>query len=149
MALIEHPEQWQALERDRSLVPGAVEEVLRWASSTPYNRRTATLDIEIRGQRLRAGDKVVLWWASANRDEDVFEDPFRFDIRRSPNPHLAFGHGSHFCLGANLARLEIRLVLDAILDRFAAIELAGPMEWTRSNKHTGVRHMPVRLLRRR
>ena len=149
MALIEHPEQWQALERDRSLMPGAVEEVLRWASSTPYNRRTVTRDIEMRGQQLRAGDKVVLWWASANRDEDVFEDPFRFDIRRSPNPHLAFGHGSHFCLGANLARLEIRLVLDAILHRFAAIELAGPMEWTRSNKHTGVRHMPVRLLRRR
>ena len=88
---------------------------------------------------------MTLWWASANRDEAVFAEPFRFDVRRQPNPHLAFGHGVHFCLGACLARLEIRLVLEALLDRFDAIELAGPVEWTRSNKHTGVRHMPVRF----
>jgi cytochrome P450 len=142
-ALIDHTDQWQALQTDRALLATAVEEVLRWASSTPYNRRTATRAVTIRDQTIAAGDKVTLWWASANRDDDMFADPFRFDIRRTPNPHLAFGHGAHFCLGANLARLEIRLVFDALLDRFAAITLAGPVEWTRSNKHTGVRHMPV------
>jgi len=122
-----------------------VEEILRWASSTPYNRRTATREIVVRGETIRAGDKVTLWWSSANRDDGVFPDPFRFDVRRDPNPHLAFGDGTHFCLGANLARLEIRIVLDALLDRFAAVGLAGPIEWTRSNKHTGIRHMPVTL----
>jgi cytochrome P450 len=145
MALIEHADQWQALERERALLPSAVEEILRWASSTPYNRRTATRDVAVRGETVRAGDKVTLWWASANRDEAVFPDPFRFDVCRTPNPHLAFGHGAHFCLGAALARVEIRVVLDALLDRCQRIELIGPIEWTRSNKHTGVRHMPVTL----
>jgi len=148
-ALIEHPDQWRALQADRSLLASAVEEILRWASSTPYNRRTATRDVTIREETIRTGDKVTLWWASANRDEAVFSEPFRFDIRRTPNPHFAFGHGGHFCLGANLARMEIRLVFDALLDRFDAIALAGPIEWTRSNKHTGVRHMPVRFSPRR
>jgi len=147
-ALVAHPDQWRALQQDRSLVPRAVEEILRWASSTPYNRRTATRDVELRGQTIRAGDKVTLWWASANRDEDVFVEPFRFDVRRDPNPHLTFGHGSHFCLGANLARVEMRLVFEGLLDRFAEIALTGPIEWTRSNKHTGVRHMPVSFVRR-
>jgi cytochrome P450 len=145
LALMAHPEQWRALNADRTLLPGAVEEILRWASSTPYNRRTATRDMVVGGATIRAGDKVTLWWASANRDETVFAEPFRFDVRRSPNPHLAFGHGAHFCLGAALARIEIRVVLDALLDRFACIALDGPVEWTRSNKHTGVRHMPVLL----
>jgi cytochrome P450 len=146
LALAEHPEQWQALADDRSLLPSAADEMLRWASTTPYNRRTATVDTVVGGQRIAAGDKVTLWWASANRDEAVFADPFAFDIGRSPNPHLAFGHGSHFCLGSTLARTEIRLVLDALLERFAAIRPAGPVERTRSNKHTGVRHAPVALV---
>ncbi len=145
LALIEHPAAWRALVTERAWLPSAVEEILRWASSTPYNRRTATRDVELGGAAIRAGDKVTLWWASANRDEAVFADPFRFDVRRSPNPHLAFGHGTHFCLGATLARLEIRLVLEALFDRVAEVALAGPVEWTRSNKHTGVRHMPVTL----
>jgi cytochrome P450 len=144
-ALVEHPAAWRALEADPSLLPTAVEEILRWTSTTPYNRRTATRDLALRDQSIRAGDKVTLWWASANRDEDVFVDPFRFDVRRTPNPHLAFGDGTHFCLGASLARLEIRVVLDALLARCAGIELRGPIEWTRSNKHTGVRHMWVRM----
>jgi len=148
MALIERPQAWRALAADRSLLPTAVEEILRWASSTPYNRRTATRDVTLAGTTIRAGDKVTLWWASANRDEAVFAEPFRFDVRRQPNPHFAFGHGSHFCLGAALARLEIRLVLDGLLDRFDAIALNGRVEWTRSNKHTGVRHMPVVVQRR-
>jgi cytochrome P450 len=148
LAFTEAPGEWHRLQRDRTLLPAAVEEVLRWASSTAYNRRTATRDATLGGQTIRAGDKVTLWWTSANRDEAVFADPFRFDVGRHPNPHLAFGHGGHFCLGANLARLEIRIMLEELLDRFAAIELAGPVEWTRSNKHTGIRHMPVTLHRR-
>jgi cytochrome P450 len=148
LALMDRPEAWHALQNDRSLVPTAVEEMLRWASSTPYNRRTATRDIVVGGQRIRAGDKVTLWWASANRDERVFTDPYRFDITRSPNPHLAFGRGGHFCMGAALARMEMRVVLDALLDRVVSVELTGPVEYTRSNKHSGVRHMPV-LLRAR
>ena len=147
LALAARPEQWRLLERDRSLLPSAVEEVLRWASTTPYNRRTATTDTTLRDQEIRAGDKVTLWWASANYDEDVFvdPDPFTFDVTRKPNPHLAFGHGTHYCLGANLARTEIRLVLEAFLDRFDGLAPSGPIEHTRSNKHTGVRHAPVKL----
>ena len=147
-ALVEHPEQWRALREDRALVPRAVEEMLRWASSTPYNRRTATRDVTIGGTTIRAGDKVTLWWASANRDEAVFADPFRFDVRRDPNPHLTFGHGNHFCLGANLARVEMRLVFEGLLERFDEIALDGPIEFARSNKHTGVRHMPATFVRR-
>ena len=141
------PDQWEALRSDRALLPGAVEEMLRWASSTVYNRRTATEEVERHGQRIRPGDKVVLWWQAANFDERTFVDPLSFDIRRSPNPHLAFGAGSHFCLGANLARLEISLVFDGLLDRVEAIESAGPVERTRSNKHAGFRHSPVRFRR--
>lgn len=143
--LAEQPEQWDLLRDEPVLVPGAVEEMLRWASSTPYNRRTATRDVEVGGGRISAGDKVTLWWASANRDEQVFEDPFRFDVRRDPNPHLAFGHGAHFCLGARLARMEVRLLLEELLASGARITSCGPIEWTRSNKHTGVRHLPARL----
>ncbi|WP_327142337.1 cytochrome P450 [Nocardia sp. NBC_01327] len=144
-ALIERPDVWRRLREDRTLVDGAVEEMLRWASSTPYNRRTATRDHTLGGQRIRAGDKVTLWWASANRDAEVFTDPHRFDIERRPNPHLAFGRGGHFCLGSALARMEMRVVFTALLDQVGTAELTGPIEHTRSNKHTGVRHMPVRL----
>jgi cytochrome P450 len=142
-ALIEHPEQWDLLRHDRSVCPGAVEEILRWSSPTLYNRRTATCDVEVAGQKIRAGDKVTLWWASANRDEDVFDDPFRFDVLRSPNPHLAFGHRSHFCLGANLARLEIRIMLEELLARFDRLALDAPIERFRTNKHAGVKHVYV------
>jgi cytochrome P450 len=148
LALIERPEAWAALQADRALLPNAIEEMLRWASSTTYNRRTATADATLDGVAIAAGDKVTLWWGSANYDERAFPDPFRFDIRRSPNRHLAFGHGSHFCLGAGLARVEMRVVLDELLDQATAVESTGPVEWVRSNKHTGLRHMPVRLLPR-
>jgi len=146
-ALIEHPEQWALLRSDGSLLPGAVEEILRWSSPTLYNRRTATADTEVAGCRIRRGDKVTLWWVSANRDEDVFNDPFLFDVRRSPNPHLAFGYRSHFCLGANLARMEIRIMLEELLARFADFSLDGPIERFRTNKHAGVKHMPVTFRR--
>jgi cytochrome P450 len=148
MALIDNPPQWAALRDDNSLLPSAVEEILRWASSTTYNRRTATRTIALREHTIEAGEKVTLWWASANRDEDVFADPSQFDVRRDPNPHVAFGHGTHFCLGANLARLEIRLMLEALLDQVERIEPDGPVEWMRTNKHNGVRHMPVELVAR-
>ena len=95
-----------------------------------------------------AGDKVAFWEASANRDERVFAEAMRFDIRRKPNPHVGFGHGVHHCLGANLARLEMTVIFEEVLRRFERFELAGPVEWTRSNKHTGIRHMPIRFRRR-
>ena len=143
LALLDVPDQLEALRADRSLLPGAVEEILRWTTPDPYNRRTTTVETELGGHHLDAGQKVLIWWASANRDEEVFDEPFHFDVRRDPNPHLAFGHGTHFCLGANLARVEIRVVLDLVLDRLDDITLTGPVEWVRSNKHTGLRHMPI------
>ena len=143
LALMDSPDDWDDLRGDRSLLPGAVEEMLRWASSTIYNRRTATRDVELHEQMIRAGDKVVLWWQAANFDERVFTDPHRFDVRRRPNPHLSFGIGSHFCLGANLARLEISLVFDGLLDRVERPTPSGPAERTRSNKHAGFRHAPI------
>jgi cytochrome P450 len=147
-ALIEHPGEWARLQADPGLVPGAVEEILRWSSATLYNRRTATRDVEIGGHRIRAGDKVTLWWASANRDEEVFAEPFRFDVGRTPNPHLAFGYRSHFCLGANLARMEVRIMLEELLGRFEGFRSDGPIERFRTNKHAGVKHMPVTFRRR-
>ncbi len=145
LALAERPDQWQALRDDRTMVTTAVEEIVRWTAPSTYNRRTATGDHELAGLPVRAGDKVVFWEASANRDESVFPDAMQFDVSRDPNPHVGFGHGIHFCLGASLARLEIRIVLEEALDRFERLEVAGPVEWTRSNKHTGLRHLPVRL----
>ena len=147
LALMERPDAWDALRADRTLLPLAVEEMLRWASSTVYNRRTATQQVERHSQVIRRGDKVVLWWQAANFDERVFCDPLTFDIHRDPNPHLSFGVGSHFCLGANLARLEVKLVFEGLLDRVARVTPAGSVERTRSNKHAGFRHAPVRFER--
>jgi cytochrome P450 len=143
LAFAEHPDAMRELRDDRELMPSAIEEILRWTHPASYNRRTATRDVELRGQSLRAGDKVVFWEASANRDENVFDAPFRFDIRRDPNPHLSFGRGTHHCLGASLARLEIRVVLDELLDAVDTVEIAGPVQWARTNKHTGIRALPV------
>lgn len=144
-ALVGNPDQMALLRAQPELLVEATEEILRWSSPTLYNRRTATRGTELGGRPIAAGDKVTLWWASANRDDRVFEEPFRFDIRRQPNPHLAFGSRSHFCLGANLARMEIRIVFEALLARFDRFELTGPVERVRTNKHAGVRRMPVRL----
>jgi cytochrome P450 len=145
VALIENPDQMQSLTEDRSLMPSAVEEILRWTTATLYNRRTATRPTELHGHAVGRGDKVTLWWPSANRDESVFDDPFRFDIRRHPNPHLTFGHGTHFCLGANLARMEIRVILSELLDRLTDFELTGPVTRVRTNKHAGVISVPLRF----
>jgi len=143
--LAERPRLWDELAEDRSRLVTTTEEIVRWASSTTYNRRTATVDTELHGHRLAAGDKVTLWWGSANYDPRAFDEPHRFDPDRSPNHHLAFGHGNHFCLGSHLARMEIRLTFGVLLDRVARLEQTGPIEWVRSNKHTGVRHLPMRL----
>jgi cytochrome P450 len=146
LALVEHPEQWARLKADPGLVPSAMEEILRWTSATAYNRRTATVDTVLRGQQIRAGEKTTHWYPSANRDEQVFDRPFAFDVGRDPNPHVAFGHGPHHCLGASLSRREIRVVLEALLARVAEVQLTGAPEWGRSNKHTSLRHVPVRLV---
>ena len=119
--------------------------MLRWASTTPYDRRTATVDSELGGAAIRAGDKVVLWWAAANRDPAVFVEPHRFDVGREPNPHLAFGYGGHACVGAGLARRELRLLFAALRDRVTSIEPSGAPVWRRSNKHTGLLRATVHL----
>ncbi|MGQ0803529.1 MAG: cytochrome P450 [Actinomycetota bacterium] len=144
LAFCERPDQWRRLRADRSLVPTAVEEILRWSTPIIHFRRTAKEATEIGGQAIKSGDRVVVWYCSANFDEDVFDDPTRFDVGREPNDHVAFGGGGpHFCLGANLARLEIRVMFEELLDRFAHVELAGPVERIRSNFTNGLRHMPV------
>jgi cholest-4-en-3-one 26-monooxygenase len=146
-ALIEHPAEWDKLRRDPSpdRITCAVEEILRWASPIHYFRRTATRDMDLRGKTIKAGDRVVLWYASANRDEEVFPDPFRFDVDRSPNDHVTFGGGGpHFCLGASLARMELRLIFTELVTRLPGLELDGPVEMLRSNFVGGIKHMPVR-----
>jgi cholest-4-en-3-one 26-monooxygenase len=144
-ALFQNPEERARLVRDPSLMPTAVEEMLRWVSPVMYFRRTATRDAEIRGQKIREGDKVTVWYGSANRDEDIFPRADRFDVGRTPNEHLAFGMGHHFCLGANLARLEIQIMFEELFRRLPDIQLAGPVERLRSNFINGIKHMPVRL----
>ncbi len=143
LLLLDHPEARERLIADPSLVPQAVEEMLRFRPPVMYFRRTATRDTEIRGQAIKAGEKLSLWYPSANRDEDVFDEPDRFDIDRSPNDHLAFGIGEHFCLGAHLARMELRIMFDHLLRRFADLERTGPVEYLRSHFIDGVKHMPV------
>jgi cytochrome P450 len=145
LALLEHPEAYHALEADSGLLPVATEEMLRWVTPVHYFRRTAVRDVELRGQRIRAGDRVVLHYTSANRDEEVFVRPDTFDVRREPNPHLAFGFGEHFCLGARLARLEVRVFFEAFFERFARVELTGAPRRLRSNLNNGYKAIPVRL----
>lgn len=144
-ALLNHPDELAKLKADPdTLLPGAIEEVLRWASPVYHFRRTAVHDTEVRGQEIKANDKVVIWYISANRDEDVFEDPFRFDITRSPNEQIAFGGGGpHFCLGANLARMELRLIFREILERLDDIQLAAAPSLLRSNFIGGIKQMPI------
>ena len=146
-ALLDHPDKLEALRKDPSLMTPTIEEVLRWTTPSPSKRRTATVATSLAGASIGPGDKVLIWEGSANRDERVFEHSMAFDIRRDPNPHIGFGHGIHFCLGANLAKLEIRVLYEELLARFRTVEAAGPIEWTRSNRHTGIRHQPLVLRR--
>jgi cytochrome P450 len=146
MALIENPAQWDRLDRaDSALMRTTVEEFLRWTSPITHVMRTATRDAEIRGRKVKAGDKVVIWNASVNRDEQVFADPFKFDVGRWPNEHLAFGYGEHFCLGAQLARLELRIMIEEVTRRMRDMQLTAPVQRLRSNSHAGIKHMPVRF----
>ncbi|MGH9090229.1 MAG: cytochrome P450 [Acidimicrobiales bacterium] len=143
-ALAGRPDEWARLRADRSLVPSAVEELLRWTTPVISFLRTATRDTELRGQAVAAGEPVLLVYASANRDEEVFgPTAHRLDVGRNPNPQVSFGFGPHFCLGAPLARLEARVVLEELLDRFAAVEPAGPVERAPSPVIAGVRHAPL------
>jgi cytochrome P450 len=142
-ALCEHPQERARLQADMSLLDSAVEEMLRWTSPLHHMAREATADVEIRGQTIRAGEKVLMWYPSANRDEDIFEDPYRFDITREPNEHLAFGIGEHFCLGAGFARKEMKVMFEELFRRFPDIQIDGEPERLRSNFINGVKHLPV------
>jgi cytochrome P450 len=148
LALLEHPEEMARLRANPVLLPIAIEEMLRWTSPVAHMVRTATRDVEIRGQQIKAGERVLMWYPSANRDEEVFAEPYRFDIGRTPNDHLAFGFGEHFCLGTGLARLEIRVMFEELLARWTDIELAGEVQRLRSAFLTGIKHMPVRFVGR-
>jgi cytochrome P450 len=146
LALIEHPEQMARLRDDLSLLAGATEEILRWGTVTMHFRRTAMDDVEVRGTRIRRGDKVLLWFISGDYDDRQFTDPFRFDIARTPNPHLAFGLRSpHKCIGEHLARVEIRVLLEELLPRLGKVSLNGRVERLRSNFISGIKHLPLRV----
>jgi cholest-4-en-3-one 26-monooxygenase len=143
-AFFMYPEQWERLRADRTLLPSAVEEMLRFVTPVMNFRRTAMCDTELSGTSIRQGDKVVFYHASGNRDEEIFENPDLFDIGRDPNPHIAFGGGGpHFCLGANLARMEIRVMFEHLLDRLPDIRQAGPAQRLQSRFINGVKHLPV------
>ena len=145
--LLTHPDQRERLAADRDLLPGAVEEMLRWVTPIKNMNRTATRDVELRGQTIAEGDPVLLLYPSANRDEEVFDDPFRFDIERSPNDHVAFGFGTHFCMGSSLARMELTCMVDHVLRRLPDIEPADPAEPSLrpANFVSGYESLPVRF----
>jgi cytochrome P450 len=147
LALIQHPDQRERLAHNAELMPTAIEEILRWTSPITHIARTATRDTELGGKKIRAGERLALWIPSANREEAIFDDPYRFDIERTPNEHVAFGKGEHFCAGAHLARLELRLMLKALLMRIEHVELAGKLERLKSNVIAGIKHMPIRFKR--
>ncbi len=146
LAFFDHPDQWELLRTDRSLLPSAIEEMLRYVTPVMNFRRQSTAATELSGQAIKADEKVVFFHVSANRDETVFDHPERFDITRKPNPHIAFGGGGpHFCLGANLARMEIRVMFEHLLDRMPGLELDGSIERLQSQFINGVKHLPVRF----
>jgi cholest-4-en-3-one 26-monooxygenase len=146
-AFLENPEQWVLFAGDPDRhTAGMTEEILRWATPVMYFRRNATRDFELRGETIKDGDKIALYYISANRDEDVFDDPFAFDIERDPNPHIAFGGGGpHFCLGAQLARMEIHVLFEEMAKRVKRVEGLGPPDRLRSNFIGGIKHLPVQF----
>jgi cytochrome P450 len=149
LALMERPDQLELLREEPERITTATEEILRWATPVFHFRRTATRDTELRGQPIRAGDKVVTWYISANYDPEVFPDPSTFDVTRTPNDHVTFGPGGpHFCLGAHLARLETKILFQELIPRLGSIELIGPVERIRSNFVNGIKRMPVRVTTR-
>jgi cytochrome P450 len=144
LAFCEYPEEWDRLRAHPELMPDAVDEILRWVSPITHFARVASQDSEVHGKTIDAGDQLALYFASANRDEDVFEDPFTFRIDRHPNPHLAFGVGEHFCVGAHLARAELDVMFRLLLPRVERFELAGPVERLRSTINGSIKHLPVK-----
>jgi len=144
LAFSEFPDQWAALKADPGLLPTAVEETLRWVSPIIHFIRYTKVDSEIAGVPIPAGDNVAIIFASGNRDEAVFGDPFAFRIDRSPNPHLAFGFGEHFCMGAHLARVELETVFRHLLERLEWFELTAPVERLSSNVNGGIKHLQIR-----
>ena len=145
VALIENPHELERLRSDPTLMKSAVEEIVRWTSPSVYKRRTATRDVELRGQRIHKGQKVTIWEMSANRDENEFAEPFRFDVGRHPNFHVGFGLGTHFCLGANLARLEIRVMFEELLHRYGCFEIMGDLGWSNNNRLVGLTSLPLQV----
>jgi cytochrome P450 len=144
IALLEHPAAWKALQRDPGLLPGAVEEMLRWWTPVMNFRRTATRDTELGGKKIQAGDKVVVSFLSANYDAHKFNQAMEFDIQRAPNPQLSFGYGPHFCLGAQLAVAQMRAIFGELTQRFESIEATAPPRYLRSNFQRGVKSLPIR-----
>jgi cytochrome P450 len=144
-ALCENPDQEAKLLNDMTLIDSAVEEICRWTSPLHHMSRTVLSDVEIGGKQIKAGEKVLMWYLSANRDEDVFVDPYKFDIKRTPNEHLAFGIGEHFCLGSNLAKLELNVMMRELVQRLPDMELASAPRRLRSNFINGVKEMRVRF----
>ncbi len=143
-ALIENPDQLARLQADPSLMATAIDEMIRWTTPVKHFMRTATVDYDLRGTTIKAGQDVLLSYWSANRDEEVFDDPFRFDVGRTPNKHLAFGFGVHYCLGAMLARMELKALFGALLPRLTSVELAGQPELIRSTFVSGLKRLPIR-----
>src|SRR5262249_33302134 len=144
LAFCEHPTEWRRLRDHPELLQAAVEEILRWVSPISHFARVATETSEVRGMTIRTGDQLALYFASANRDEDVFADPFAFRIDRRPNPHLAFGFGEHFCMWAQLARLDLEVMSRHLLPRVDGFELAGPVQRLRSTINGSIKHLPLR-----
>ncbi|GIU88593.1 MAG: cytochrome P450 [Acidimicrobiia bacterium] len=144
LAFCEHPGEWERLRARPDLLPDAVEEVLRWVSPISHFTRVATEDAEVRGVTVRAGEQVALYYASANRDEEVFDEPFAFRVDRRPNPHLAFGFGEHYCMGAHLARVELEVMFGLLLARVERFETTGPVERLGSAVNGSIKHLPVR-----
>jgi cytochrome P450 len=146
LAFIEHPEQWDRLRRQPDRLGMAAEEILRWATPINWHRRQVTAAYKLHGVKLQPGDKLILAFTSANRDETVFDDPFRFDMTRKPNPHVSFGRGGpHHCLGAFLARMEVRIVFEELLKRLTGLRLAGPVQRLQSNHLNGIKTLPIEV----
>ncbi len=147
-AFLERPDEWKRLRANPHLIKTAVEEIIRWTTPSVYKRRTATREVQIRDKTIHRGDKVTFWEMSANRDERVFDRPFEFDIARSPNKHVGFGAGVHFCLGAALARLELTVVFEELVRGGLNFKPAGTIEWIPNNRLVGLKSLPVKVVSR-
>ncbi|MEC9247732.1 MAG: cytochrome P450 [Pseudomonadota bacterium] len=145
LAFIENPDQWRIACNQPNFEKKAVEEIVRWTTPSCYKRRTATRDVTMGSKRIRAGDKVTFWEMSANRDDSHFDKPFRFDIKRNPNKHIGFGAGVHFCLGASLARLELRIIFEKLASRKVSLTLDGTPQWVPNNRLVGLKKLPVKI----